>query len=62
LREVYPQFLGLEMRKANEAGETRVGKSASPMELFAGFWEYVAGEAATDEQRSVVAPWLKEAE
>jgi exonuclease SbcD len=62
LREVYPQFLGLELRQAREAGEARVGKSASPMEMFAGFWEHVAGEAATDAQRAVVAPCFEEAE
>lgn len=62
LRELYPQFLGLELRKADERGEARVGKSASPMEMFAGFWQYVAGEEATEAQRAVVAPLLEETE
>jgi DNA repair protein SbcD/Mre11 len=62
LREVYPQFLGLELRKAKEAGEARAGKAASPMQMFAGFWQHVAGEEATAEQRAVVAPFLEETE
>lgn len=62
LREVYPQFLGLELRKASAGGEARVGKSASPMEMFGGFWKYVEGEDATEAQRAVVAPLLEEAE
>ncbi len=62
LREVYPQFLGLELRKAREAGEARAGKAASPMQMFAGFWQHVAGEEATAEQRAVVASFLEETE
>lgn len=61
LREVYPQFLGLELGKAKEAGEARVGKAASPMEMFMGFWQHVAGEEASVEQRAAVAPLLEEA-
>ncbi len=62
LREIYPQFLGLEFRKAKEASERITGKAASPGEMFAGFWRHVAGEEATAEQQAVVAPFFEEAQ
>lgn len=61
LREIYPQFLGLEVRRVKEAGERMTGKAASPREMFAGFWRHVAGEEATAGQQAVVEPLFEEA-